>query len=190
MNRRLFMGIAGGLWSATHLAHAHNAVGFVNPPLAPPQTPVQWHNGRTSTLDAMLTGKVTALQLMFTGCSATCPIQGALFASVQEKLARTKPAIAQAQLISFSIDPLSDGPKELRQWLKGFDAGNQWLAAAPSLKALDRFLDFLQGRAQTTDRHTGQVYFFDPRGQLVLRTVDFPPADLVVQRLKELAARH
>ena len=186
--RRLFVCAAVSL-GLPGVAGAHNAVGFVNPPLTPPATPVQLHDGKPSSLAALFKGRVTALQLMFTGCSATCPIQGALFASVQEKLATLKPALAQAQLISFSIDPLADGPAELRKWLKGFDAGKQWLGAAPGLKALDPFLDFLQGRAQNTDRHTGQVYFFDTKGQLVLRTVDFPSADVIVQRLKELAAR-
>ena len=185
MPRRLVLGLA-----AMPLAvHAHNAVGFVNPPQTPPAVPVLLHDGRQTSLAALFKGRVTALQLMFTTCSATCPIQGALFASIEDKLLTAKPPTPQAQLISLSIDPLGDGPAQLSKWLKGFGSGKAWLAASPSMNALDPFLDFLQGRAKTSDRHTGQVYFFDPRGQLVLRTIDFPPAEQVVQRLKELAAR-
>ena len=189
MRRRRLFGLAAASVCMSGVALAHNAVGFVNPPQMPPRTRVQSHLGRATPLAALFNGKVTALQLMFTGCSATCPIQGALFASVQEKLLALSAPIQSAQLISFSIDPMGDGPRELRQWLKTFDAGKQWLGLTPNLKDLDPFLDFLQGRAKNSDRHTGQVYFFDHKGQLALRSTDFPPADLVVQRLKELAAR-
>jgi protein SCO1/2 len=186
--RRVFL--HNGLLAAalTPNADAHNATGFVKPPAAVPPTPLTLHTGKTSTLADLCKGRVTALQLMFTGCSATCPIQGALFATALDKLQALKPALPQAQLISLSIDPLSDGPQALSDWLKRFGAGPQWLGAAPSMKALDLFVDFLQGRSTRVDRHTGQVYFFDSQGRLVLRTVDFPPAETVVSLLKNLAA--
>jgi protein SCO1/2 len=189
--RRHFL--RGGLLAAatmTSNTDAHNATGFVKPPAVPPATPVTLHTGKSDTLANLCKGRVTALQLMFTGCSATCPIQGALFATALAKLQALKPALPQAQLISLSIDPLADGPQALSDWLKRFGSGQQWLAAAPSMKALDPFLDFLQGRSTNVDRHTGQVYFFDPQGRLVLRTVDFPPGETVVSLLKNLAALH
>lgn len=168
-------------------ARAHNAVGLVTPPAAPPATALQLHDGRKTTLQDLLKGKVTALQLMFTGCSATCPIQGALFASAQQRLMALSPTIPHAQLVSISIDPLNDDPKALATWLQRFNAGQPWLAGVPALKDLDPWLDFLQGRNKGPDRHTAQVYYFNRRGQLALRTVDFPPASDVVKLLRGLA---
>jgi protein SCO1/2 len=168
-------------------ASAHNAVGLVKPPVAPPATMLQLHDGRKTTLQDLLKGKVTVLQLMFTGCSATCPIQGALFASTQQKLAALAPAIPGAQMVSISIDPLNDDPKALAAWLQRFGAGPQWLAGVPAMKDVDPWLDFLQGRNKGVDRHTAQVYCFNRRGQLALRTVDFPPALEVVKLLQGLA---
>jgi protein SCO1/2 len=49
-------------------------------------------------------------------------------------------------------------------------------------------MDFLKARANGPDRHTGQVYYFDRKGQLALRSVDFPPAQEVVRALEELAS--
>ncbi len=170
------------------MLNAHSAVGLVTPPIAPPPTMLQLQDGRKTTLQELLKDKVTALQLMFTGCSATCPIQGALFASAQQRIAALVPAIPGAQLVSLSIDPLNDDPKALTAWVKKFSTGSQWLAGVPVMKDLDPWLDFLQGRNPGVDRHTGQVYYFNRRGQLAMRTVDFPPAPEVVKLLQGLAA--
>ncbi len=170
-------------------AMAHNAAGIVKPPLAVPPVKLVLHNGRQTTLREILTGRTTALQLMFTGCSAVCPIQGALFASVDSRLGAQTPALPNAQLLSVSIDPLGDDARALQAWRQRFDAGRLWTAASPAVKDLDPWLDFLQGRSQGADRHTAQVYFFNTRAELVLRTVDFAPAPEIVKLLNALSAQ-
>ena len=54
---------------------------------------------------------------------------------------------------------------------------------------LARLIDFLKARATGADRHTAQVYFFNRRAALVMRSVDFPPAGGLVRVLKELDGR-
>ncbi len=166
--------------------HAHNDAGPVAPPQLAPEWPVTWHNGARSSLRQSLRGRITAVQTMFTGCSATCPIQGALFAQVQQGLARR---LAQAQLLSLSIDPLSDDPRALAQWLARFGAGSSWKAGAPAIGDVDRLVTFLRARNQGADKHTAQVYLFNARGELVMRSTDFPAAELVVQWMLDLATR-
>jgi protein SCO1 len=157
------------------MARAHNDPGRVLPPAPAPNLSLTLHDGRKTQLKALLGGRVTALQLMFTGCSATCPIQGALFNQVQERLAG-EPGL---QLISITIDPLNDDPKAMRGWLKRFAAGERWLGATPDIMQLDLWLTFLRARNIGVDRHTAQVYFFNSAGELALRTTDFPaPEDI------------
>ena len=67
-------------------ARSHNLLGRVNPPQLLPGLRVVSIDGRQTELAGLLQGKVCALQLMFTGCSATCPIQGAVFAELQRQL--------------------------------------------------------------------------------------------------------
>ncbi|MEJ8850275.1 SCO family protein [Variovorax rhizosphaerae] len=165
-------------------AHAHNSAGEVRPPLQAPDIKVTSNTGRALPLRDLLRGKATALQLMFTGCSSICPIQGALFAQVQAALPRGD---ASLQLLSASIDPLGDDPKALNAWLGRFQAGPRWSAFAPAPASLDPWLDFLAGRAVGPDKHTSQVYFFDRQGRLVLRTVDFPQPAEVARLLAQLA---
>jgi len=164
---------------------ADTSFGRVNPPQATPTLRVTSVDARSTELVSLLQGKVTALQLMFTGCSATCPIQGAVFSEVQAQLSG---AAAHFQLLSVSIDPMGDDPKALRAWLRRFGAQpTRWTAALATPEDLDRLLDFLRGRARGADRHTPQVYLFDRRARLFFRTADLPPAGLVVSGMQHIA---
>ncbi|RQR26684.1 SCO family protein [Burkholderia sp. Bp9143] len=169
------------------LAAAHNQAGAVTPPRGAPDMKLVTQSARRTTMRALLSGRATALQLMFTGCSATCPIQGALFAQVQAALAHT--SRLPLQLVSASIDPLGDTPRAMQAWLAKFGAGPVWTGAIPEAARLDPWLDFLNGRAAGPDRHTGQVFFFDEQARLVLRTADFPKPDEVARLLTQLASR-
>jgi protein SCO1 len=167
-------------------AAAHDGPGLVKPPLSVPDMDVVLHTGRKTTLRDLLTGRATALQLMFTGCSATCPIQGALFAQVQDHLPKEKLPL---QLVSFSIDPLGDNARAMQAWLAKFGAHDPWLGAIPSASTVEAWLDVLNGRAAGPDRHTGQVFFFNHHGMLNLRTVDFPNPEEVARLLVTLASQ-
>lgn len=170
------------------VARAHGASGRVTPPLLPPSPwRLRMNDGRELNAASVLQGRVTALQLMFTGCSAICPIQGALFAELERRVAAAPAMASGVQLLSLSIDPLGDDPRALSKWLRGFGAGAVWQAASPAVRDLDPWLDFLQGRKAGADRHTAQVYLFDRAGRLVLRTVDFPTTTEVTRLLGELS---
>jgi protein SCO1/2 len=174
----------GALLNVPLSAWAHASFGPVNPPQQAPALRLVGDDGVPFDLQQRLRDKVTAVQLMFTGCSATCPIQGALFASVATQLRG-----AEFQLLSLSIDPLNDEPKALREWMKRFGAHPAWRAAAPAPGDVDRLLDFLRGRAAGADRHTAQAFLFDRRGQLVFRTAELPTASHIVQQLEYIGIR-
>lgn len=187
LQRRRLMGRLvrmGALMNIPLTALAHASFGPVNPPEPAPALRLVGDDGRAFDLQQRLRDKVTAVQLMFTGCSATCPIQGALFASVASQLRG-----AEFQLLSLSIDPLNDGPNALRNWMKRFGAHSAWRAAAPAPVDVNRLLDFLRGRAAGADRHTAQAFLFDRRGQLVFRTAELPTASHIVHQLEYIGTR-
>jgi len=162
---------------------SHADFGPVAPAKAVPSVTCMLSDGRTATLVELLTGKTTALQLMFTGCSAVCPMQGALFARLQGML--TDQLARNIQLLSLSIDPLSDDPKALSAWLKRFDARPGWLAASPVLAALGRVTALFRRGANAADDHSTQVYLINRGALLVWQTSDLPTprelADLLLQ---------
>jgi len=184
--RRLIEALLGvamlPLW--THRVRAHD-LGPVEPAIAIPPLACVRSDGRSATLVDLLQGKTTAVQLMFTGCSAICPMQGALYARVQDQL--TDRAKRNIQLLSLSIDPLGDDPKALSGWLKRFDAREGWIAAAPAVAALTEMTALFKGRAALPDTHSGQVYLIRRDARLVWRTADLPAPRDVVELLLTLS---
>ena len=168
-------------------ASAHFPFGPVVPARPVPAWPLTTHQGQATTLRALTQGRLTALQLMFTGCSATCPIQGAIFAEAQRQLGAR---VAGAQFVSLSIDPLSDTPKALSAWLQNLGAQPGWVAAAPRMAELDALFELLSGprigKRSGPDPHTGQVYFLSRRGELVYRSADLPPPEQIVQLMRQI----
>jgi protein SCO1 len=186
--RRSFLIGAASLGLGAHAAplQAHAVAGPVDPPEAPPPLKLTLDDGGASALQALLKDRVSAVQLMFTSCQATCPIQGALFADAAKKLGERKKA---AQLVSISIDPARDTPQALRAWMKRFGASARWRAAQPEKAQLESLVGFLKSKNPAPDPHTAQVYYFDRKARLVLRSVDFPPAHDIVRLLEQLATK-
>jgi protein SCO1 len=179
--------LGAAIWMrAKAQASDHEPFGLVQPPQPAPGTRLRTHLGIATDLRALLLGRVTALQLMFTTCSATCPIQGATFAQTQGLLLGD--AQTPMRCLSVSIDPRSDDPAALRRWLQRFGAGPDWIAASPDLDDLDRLLDVLRGRSRGLDRHVGQVFFFDRQARLVYRSADLPSAEQVVNLARAVEA--
>jgi protein SCO1/2 len=66
-----------------------------------------------------LRGKVWIADFIFTYCETICPTMTANMAELQKRL---KSAGAEAELISFSVDPERDDPAVLRGYLEKFNA--------------------------------------------------------------------
>lgn len=182
--RRQLLARAAALpaWGWAAAAGAHANAGRVQPPLPAPALPLRLHDGRRSSLPALLAGRRTAVQLMFTGCTATCPLQGALFAAVQAGLADQ--GLRGAGLLSISVDALGDHPAALQAWLQRQGAVPPWRAAVPDVAGVERLFDFLDARREGADTHTAQVYIFDAHAALVLRSTDFPSPQQVLGWLR------
>jgi protein SCO1 len=190
LTRRAALAAGAAVWCGARprVARAHDLIGIVSPPRPVPAIGVKTLQGKVSRLDELLRGRVSALQLMFTGCSATCPITGALFADLQGRLVA---APRNLRLLSISIDPLGDDPASLQAWLRRHGAQvERWGGALSAMSDVDRLLDFLGGRRGEIDRHTAQFYVFDAQARLCYRTAALPPpasVAAVMERVAKLA---
>jgi protein SCO1 len=179
-------------------AHAGDGMGPVDPPTAAPDVKLTDHLGRARALREMLSGRVSVVQTMFTGCASVCPIQGAVFAQVQRRLA-TLATRQPVQLLSLSIDPLGDSPAALKAWLTRLQAQPTWLAAVPSMPELAILQRGLNGRADertngktdgrnnSIDDHSDRLYFFDAQARLRWRSGALPGVDEVLRVASHLA---
>lgn len=189
MKRRNLLGLAAAGWlGSASVVQGHGLLGPVEPAVVLPAIAVTLDDGRRLPLATVLHGRLTALQLMFTGCSTLCPVQGAVFAELQALVrvqggARGWPA--GVQLLSISIDALGDDARSLEVWRRRFGAGGQWRAAVPEVAGVDRLLDTLRGRTGGADRHSTQVFVLDGLGRLVYRCAELASAAAVAQVLRQ-----
>jgi protein SCO1/2 len=146
--------------------------GRVDPPLPLPDIALELADGTRSGLRRLLGGKLTAVHVMFTGCSTICPIQGMVFQRLQELLpARTHPEV---QLLSLSISPMEDTPQSLRAWLARYQLQPGWIAASPDPVALDTVQDLFGGGRGGLADHATEVSIVNRRAELVWRTYELP----------------
>lgn len=155
----------------TGAAATHLPFGPVRPTRAVPDMVVTLSNGSARQLRDVLTGHWTLVQLMFTGCSTTCPVQGAIFQETQKRLVAVD---GDVRLLSLSIDPLGDTPARLAEWQRQFAAGERWQAAVPRLEDLGPLLDVLGGRGDGVDIHNARVFVITPNGELAYITEEMP----------------
>ena len=163
---------AGGLWAVVPGARAVGAeppTGWLQLRLPAPPLQIIGADGRRQALTNVVAGKVTAVQLMFTGCSSTCPTQGALFAAVAPRLKST-----DIQLLSISIDALGDTPATLAAWQARFGRHVAWRTAVADVAQVDRLVGFMRGVVGKNASHTMQVFVFDRQGNLRYRSGDSP----------------
>ena len=95
-------------------------------------------------------GRIVLLNFIFTGCSSTCPLQTQALADM---LRRMPPALrSRVQLLSVSLDPLSDSPATLNAYARrmGVDSLN-WR--------------FITGRPQDIERLSEALVLFPPKPQ-------------------------
>lgn len=171
---------ASALAVASRAAPAHVSAGAVEPLLPAPDAWVVDATGKRQKLGALLQGRITAVQTMFTGCSSVCPLQGAMFGAVQQELAG-KSGRYPMQLLSLSIDPVGDSPQAMQAWLKQMGAGRGWRGVIPSGDVM-ALRAALAGRppSENLDKHATQVYFFNTSAQMCWRSQALPqPEDVV-----------
>ena len=160
--------------------------GRVTPPIAVPDIGVVCNDGVSTRLPQLVRDRATALQVMFTSCTTTCPIQAAIFARVQKLI--PDQGARGIQLLSISVDPAHDTPAALAKWLKRFHARPGWIAAAPRPEDIERLRDFA-GRGRTaSDNHSTQVLIVNRDGLLVWRTSELPEAEEIAAVLRATRA--
>lgn len=167
------------------VASGHGSMGPVQPEREPPLLRLRASDGRLAPLPALLaSGAPAALQLMFTGCTSVCPIQGALFAALQASLDARQ---SQTTLLSLSVDPLGDTPAALMAWRARFGAGPRWIAASPRPEDLDTWLGWLEpDDPRGGDSHATRVHLLDSAGRLAWRSENFPTPSALLGLLRRL----
>jgi len=156
----------------------------VSPPRPVPDVRVRCDDGKTVGLAALLRGRATALQFVFTECTTTCPIEGATFARVQQLV----PDLTERSihLLSLSIDPDADSPEALRKWLARYHARPGWIAATLLSGDVETIRSFFGDGAQAIANHSTRVQIINRRGEWIWRTFDLPSPESIADILQKI----
>ncbi len=182
MLRRRALLLATGALAALPLRAALRD-GPVLPPEGAPELVLTDTSGRRRRLGELLQGRVTLVQLMFTGCSTVCPTQGLLFATLA-----ARPRAVPAGWLSISIDALGDDPARLAAWQAKHGAHPSWQAAVPAPADVDRLSTWLRGVPVKPGTHNTQVYAVDAAGRLRWRSTEQPTAAQLEQAIAALGS--
>jgi protein SCO1/2 len=170
--------------AASQNAAPNSDHGRIKPPAPVPDVSLLQYDGTTITLPRMTLGHATAVQLMFTTCTTTCPIQAAIFQRVQTLLPNM--AEKKIQLLSLSINPEDDNVGSLAGWRHRFNAGPEWIAAAPSVADIPAIQSFFGQTKGNFADHSTQVNIVDRHGRLVWRTNELPTSQEIAAILGKL----
>ncbi len=182
--RSILTGFAASLALYSTPAFPHGNIGPVRPPIRVPDIDVTASDQFRGPLRERLLGRPTAIQLMFTNCRSICPIEAATFVRTQEALA-SNPSDG-VQLLSLSIDPLTDTPDVLAAWLDSLNARPGWIAASPAKTDLAQAREFFDGLSSFGEDHSTAMSLIDRAGFLVWRTPELPAPEEVVKLLHQL----
>jgi len=110
------------------------------PTLKIPDATVYNQNGRRLNFYTdLVKGKTVAINFIFTTCTTICPPLTATFRRVQQNLALEQKG-SDVQLISISVDPVTDTPERLQDFAAKFKAGPGWTFVTGDKQEIDSLL--------------------------------------------------
>jgi protein SCO1/2 len=126
----------------------------------------------------LVEGKRVAMNFVFTTCNTICPPMGANFKQLQKQLGER--AGSDVELISVSVDPVTDTPERMRAWGERFGAGDGWTLVTGDRDAVTDLLKALGVFTHDIRDHAPVVLLGDDPSGTWTRTYGLaPPATLV-----------
>lgn len=153
---------------------------------------VDQHGKRVHFYSDLVEGRVVAIETVFTTCTTICPMMGANFSKLSRLLGGR--GRGRVNLISISVDPVTDTPEMLDRWSRQFGpAGQDWTLLTGSKDDIDRLLKALEIFTPDKLEHSPVVLIGDDRtGDWARASALLSPsrlADLLQARLKLASGR-
>ena len=118
------------LWVAAASAQEHASAGsadgahFSSASITVPDVRLLGADGRQRALrDSLDDGRPVVLNFIYTSCTSICPLLSQVVADFRARLGAER---SQVHVVSISIDPEEDTPKQLRKYAQQFHADSNW----------------------------------------------------------------
>lgn len=130
-----------------------------------PDVVVVDHEGRRRRLYSdMIKDKVVLMHFFYTRCSYMCSLQGQDLNSVQNLLGSRQGR--DVFLISISMDPGHDNPRQLRRWAKIFGVKRGWSLVSGNSVEIRKLLKTLTGNSGPVEMHAAPVFIGDDKARI------------------------
>jgi len=109
---------------------------------------------RSNFYSDLIKGRTVAINFIFTTCTGICPPLTATFRRVQQDLIESNLPV---QLISISVDPVTDTPARLQEYATKFHAAPGWTFVTGDAAAINSILEALGTAVADKADHTPMV---------------------------------
>jgi cytochrome oxidase Cu insertion factor (SCO1/SenC/PrrC family) len=134
-----------------------------------PDVIVYDQNGRKlSFYSDLVRGRTVAISFIFTTCTTVCPPLTAGMSSVQQQL--TSAGGNRVQLISITVDPVTDVPERLNSFAQRFGAKPGWTFVTGNKQDIDRLLRALGAYVSDPTAHSPMILIGNEPAQFWTRT--------------------
>ncbi len=170
---------------------AVDAASWGSSPLAPTDIEVQDQDGKRLKFYAdLVRGRTVVISFMFTGCKTVCPPQTAIMTDVRLKLNAAANPLKDVLLISLTVDPLSDGPTQLKRFANKFEItptlSNGWVFLTGEPEKIGVLLKSLGAAQANPNDHTDLIWLANDQKKRWTRTSGFSSPEQLVQLLQEV----
>ncbi|HEY2963666.1 MAG TPA: SCO family protein [Pyrinomonadaceae bacterium] len=134
----------------------------------------------------LIKGKTVAINFIFTTCTTICPPLTATFRRVQQD-ARAQGL--DVQLISVSVDPITDTPERLRDFAAKFKAEPGWTFVTGEKARIDSVLQALGAAVSNKNDHTPMILIGNDESDYWTRAYGLTSPAKIVDLLSAAAKR-
>ena len=134
----------------------------------------------------LVKGKIVAINFIFTTCTTICPPLTATFRRVQED---AKAKGLDVQLISVSVDPVTDTPERMRDFAAKFKAAPGWTFVTGEKAQIDSVLQALGAAVANKNDHTPMILIGNDESDYWTRAYGLTAPGKIVDLLGEAAKR-
>jgi protein SCO1/2 len=204
LNALLLAGALAASLAASSLAHAEDAAAAPSPaarpaaaeqgqaPAAAGAQPEKVHpsipdvalidqNGKPRHFYSdLVKGKIVVMNAIYTSCPGVCPVQTQILSRVQTLLGDR--VGKEVQLISVSLDPVTDTPQRMKEYAEKFGAGPGWAFLTGPKPDVDAVLKAMDLYASTPAAHTPMASVGYEPGEVWMKMVSISaPEDFITR---------
>ena len=134
----------------------------------------------------LVKGKTVLMNAVYTSCPGVCPIQTTVFSRVQKLLGDR--VGKDVQIISVTLDPVTDTPERLKEFSERFDVGPGWVFLTGSKHDVAEVLQAMDLYSPVPEQHTPIASIGNEPGAVWMKIINITSPGEIVSRIEHVEA--